>query len=101
MTKKYRYRIEHLYPPAFAVVGGQRYLFPGWIPVDDDVTSEDVEHINPYANLKKETFTVTGSTGHTYTITRRENALMCNCPAGKFRGTCKHINQMKAQLNLS
>ena len=89
MTKKYRYRIEHLYPPAFAVVGGQRYLFPGWIPVDDDVTSEDVEHINPYANLKKETFTVTGSTGNTYTITGEKTH---SCATARLVSLEVHVN---------
>lgn len=99
MTKK-KYTIVHLYPPGFATINGQRYLMPGWIPVEDDVTFDDVEHINPW-RVETETFKVNGSSGNTYTVTKRKNALTCDCPAGKFRGTCKHVNQMKAQLNLS
>lgn len=99
MTKK-KYKIVHLYPPSFAVIGGQRYLFPGWIPVEDDITFEDVEHINPYRSNIEE-FKVEGSTGNTYTVTKRDNSLTCDCPAGKFRGTCKHITKIKTQLDLA
>jgi hypothetical protein len=99
MEKKYKYRIEHIFPPSFAVIGGQRYLFPGWIPVDDTVTADDVEHINPYASIKSETFQVTGSTGNKYNVTKRGNEFSCDCPAGKFRGMCKHIKNVQLQLN--
>jgi len=101
MEKKYKYRIEHIYPPTFATIGGQRYLFPGWIPVEDDVTFDDVEHINPYRNIKTEEFEVTGSTGNKYIVTKRGNELKCDCPAGKFRGSCKHSKQIKERLALA
>jgi hypothetical protein len=99
MTKK-KYTIAHLFRPGFATINGQRYLMPGWTPVADDITFDDVEHINPW-KTKIEEFKVNGSKGNTYTITKRDNTLTCECPAGKFRGTCKHINEIKAQLNLS
>ena len=99
MEKKYKYRIEHIFPPSFAVIGGQRYLFPGWIPVSDDITADDVEHINPYASIKSETFQVTGSTGNKYNVTKRGDEFSCDCPAGKFRGMCKHIKNVQLQLN--
>lgn len=95
-----KYKLVHLYPPAFTTINGQKYLLPGWIPVDPDTTFDDVEHINPY-RTESETFTVTGSTGNSYTVTKRNNNITCDCPAGKFRGTCKHINQIKTQLNLA
>lgn len=98
--KKYRYKIEHIFPPSFATINGQRYLFPGWIPVEDDVTFEDVEHINPYANVKIEEYQITGSRGDKYTVTNRNGQFSCNCPAGKFRGTCKHSTQVQKELNL-
>lgn len=101
MGKKYKYRIEHIFPPSFAIIGGQRYLFPGWIPVEDDVTAADVEHINPYSTIKTETFEVTGSTGNKYTVTKRGDELSCDCPAGKFRGYCKHSKQIKDSLSLA
>jgi hypothetical protein len=38
---------------AFSTIGGQKYLFPGWIPVEDHISFDDVEVTNPYANIKK------------------------------------------------
>lgn len=99
MSKK-KYTLVHLYPPSFVTTNGQRYLVPGWIPVEDDVTFDDVEHINPWT-VTTEDFTVSGSSGNTYTVTKRNKDFSCDCPAGKFRGTCKHINQIKLQLNIS
>ena len=98
-TKKYR--IEHIFPPCFSTIGGQRYLFPGWIPVEDHITFDDVEHINPYANIKTEEFKVTGSTGNKYIVTKRGDTTSCNCPAGKFRGMCKHIKKIQAELEMT
>jgi len=83
---------------AFANIGGQKYLFPGWIPVEDHISFDDVEVTNPYANIKKEIFQVTGSTGNKYTVTKNGNRLSCDCPAGKFRGTCKHSKQIATEL---
>ncbi len=83
---------------AFSTIGGQKYLFPGWIPVEDHISFDDVEVINPYDNIKKEIFQVTGSTGNKYTVTKNGNRLSCDCPAGKFRGTCKHSKQIAAEL---
>ena len=83
---------------AFSTIGGQKYLFPGWIPVEDHISFDDVEVINPYRNIKRETFEVTGSTGNKYTVTKNGNRLSCDCPAGKFRGTCKHSKQIAAEL---
>lgn len=95
-----KYKLVHLYPPAFTTINGQKYLLPGWIPVEPDTTFDDIEHINPW-KTKIETFSVQGSSGNAYTVTKRDNSLTCDCPAGKFRGTCKHINQIKTQLNLT
>lgn len=96
-----KYQIKDIHPPAFSVINGQKYLFPGWIPVEDNTTFSDVEYTNPYRDLKEEVFKVKGSNGNIYTVKFKENRLKCDCPAGKFRGLCKHINQIKQQLNLS
>ena len=48
---------------AFSTIGGQKYLFPGWIPVEDHISFDDVEVTNPYANIKKEEYQITGSRG--------------------------------------
>lgn len=85
-----QYTITDILPPAFVTLSGQRYLMPGWIPVSENVTFNDVIHVNPY-KVKVEEFKVSGSAGNTYIITKRNGKFSCNCPAGKFRGTCKHV----------
>ena len=85
---------------AFSTINGQKYLFPGWIPVEDHISFNDVEVTNPYANIKKEEYQITGSRGDKYTVTNRNGQFSCNCPAGKFRGTCKHSTQVQKELSL-
>jgi hypothetical protein len=82
---------------AFSTIGGQKYLFPGWIPVEDHISFDDVEVTNPYANIISKTYTITGSRGYRYTITNRNGKYSCDCPAGKFRGTCKHSLQVQKE----
>ena len=84
----------------FATFNNQKYLFPGWIPVEDHISFDDVEVTNPYANRKKESFEVTGSTGNKYIVTKNGDQLSCDCPAGKFRGSCKHLIQVQKELSL-
>lgn len=98
-TTKKKYKLVHLYPPAFITIRGQQYMLPTWTPVDIDTTFSDVEHINPWGN-RTETFLVKGSTGNSYTVTKRDHILSCDCPAGKFRGICKHIGKIKDELKL-
>lgn len=84
------YTITDILPPAFVTLSGQRYLIPGWIPVSEDATFDDVIHVNSY-KVEVEEFKVSGSSNNTYIITKRNGKFSCNCPAGKFRGTCKHV----------
>ena len=84
----------------FSTIGGQKYLFPGWIPVEDHISFDDVEVTNPFANIKKNTYTITGSRGDKYTVTNRNGQFSCNCPAGKFRGACKHSTQVQKEISL-
>ena len=92
-----KYIHKHLFPPSFANINGKRYIVPGWVEVEDHITFSDIEHINPYANIKKEEWRVQGSKGNIYTVSKLRDKYSCTCPAGKFRGTCKHIKQTKEQ----
>lgn len=38
-------------------------------------------------------WTVTGSKGNIYNVTRREGVFHCTCPGSTYRGQCKHIEQ--------
>ena len=40
-----------------------------------------------------ETWTVTGSKGEVYTVTRLNNNLSCTCSGFRFRAQCKHTKQ--------
>ncbi len=48
---------------AFSTIGGQKYLFPGWIPVEDHSSGEEGEVTNPDAKRKSEEYQITGSRG--------------------------------------
>lgn len=41
------------------------------------------------------TWTVTGSRGDEYTISLSDGYLSCSCSGFKFRGKCKHLEQIK------
>ena len=97
---KKKIKVESHMSIAFATFNGQKYLFPGWIPVEDHISFDDVEVINPYANVKVEEYQVTGTRGDKYTVTNRNGKFSCNCPAGKFRGYCKHSKQVQKDLSL-
>ena len=98
---KKKYKLVHLYPPCFTTVNGQRYLCPGWIPVEDNISFDDVEHINPMASIKTLTYKAIGSRGDTYTITKRGSTFNCDCPGGKFRGSCKHSKKLQEELSIA
>lgn len=44
------------------------------------------------------TWQVQGSRGDTYQVEQTENGLACSCSGFRFRGQCRHIKQIEAQL---
>jgi hypothetical protein len=52
----------------------------------------------PSKQDKVEKFTVTGSKGDKYIVSRDGNMLQCSCTGFKYRGKCKHIDQVKHKL---
>mgnify|MGYP003625597543 CR=1 FL=1 len=98
---KNKYKVISHKGIGFATINDQKYLFPGWIPVEDNISFDDVDVTDPYANIKKDTYKVTGSKGDKYTVTNRNGTFTCDCPAGKFRGSCKHSKQIKKELSLA
>lgn len=101
MKRPYKYLIIHVNRPAFSTHNGQKYLHPGWIPVEDDVTFDDVTFddvtfINPYGTKSKK-FKVIGSAGNIYTVRFDGKSYSCDCPGAKFHGTCKHIKKIQEE----
>ena len=97
-----RYKLVNISAPAFVTIASQKYLLPGWIPVEADTSFDDIDYVNPYRNLKTKEFKVSGSRGGEYTVTAREGTdgsykLNCTCPGNKFRGKCKHVDAIKNQ----
>lgn len=82
------------------------FICPGWIPVDEGTTREDVEFSDDIiiekpilsSELKAEPqrdleFAVPSSNGKSeYLVRFQRGVWSCNCPASSFRrGDCKHI----------
>ena len=85
------------------------YICPGWIPVDEGTTRDDVEFddniiieklivptqlkAEPQVDLE---FVVPSSNGKTeYLVKFQRGVWSCNCPASSFRrGDCKHIKAL-------
>ncbi len=90
------------------------YICPGWIPVDEGTTREDVEFSDDIIiekpinsiELKPETqkdleFVVPSSNGKSeYLVKFQRGVWSCNCPASTFRrGNCKHIKELETKVD--
>jgi len=61
----------------------------------DGFTAETVE-LKPVPPI--ESWTVTGSKGDVYIITRDSDKWSCDCVAGRFNRHCKHVSQIQSTL---
>ena len=73
------------------------YVCPGWIPVPDGTTRDEVEWETPLPKSPEADFTehsIKGATGD-YTVTLSENyGDRCTCPGYTFRKNCRHIEEI-------
>lgn len=90
--------------PAIATIGDQCYVVPGYIPVDDSVTVQQVlEKWVPWKPEDSDDFgyrngmhTVPSSDGkRKYTVRFNGDHWSCGCVGFGFRGRCKHIEKAK------
>lgn len=51
----------------------------------------------PEAAPKTERWEIKGSKGDVYTVEREDGELKCSCSGFRFRGKCKHIDQIGEQ----
>jgi hypothetical protein len=92
------YKHTHFLPPAIVTTQSGTYIVPGWTLVPKGTTLAEVEHVKPETK-KPNVYVVTGSKGDKYNVTVTDKRISCDCPAGKFRGKCKHIEQIKSKIN--
>lgn len=66
----------------------------------------DVEYIKGSSKLATKvsnpviiTVTVAGSKGKVYNVESRDGKWTCTCTGFEFRNQCKHINQVKSEIN--
>jgi hypothetical protein len=91
------------------------YVCPGWIPVDEGTTREDIEFSDditikpgivsvatPKIPQKDLEFKVPSSNGKSeYLVTFKRGQWNCNCPASSFRrGHCKHIKALETKIEI-
>jgi len=51
-------------------------------------------HIEEDHDITQNTWEFTGSKGNKYIVTEVDGELACNCPGFRFRGNCKHVNEV-------
>lgn len=96
-----KYKITSIIPPGFVTLNDQKYIVPGWVPVEDHITFSDVIHdpiLKRISKPERQEFTVLGSKGAEYRVSVTNQRFTCTCPAGQFRGRCKHIDQIKSKI---
>jgi hypothetical protein len=104
---------DNSYRNAFAIVKtlSGTYVCPGWHPVPQGTTREQIEFDMTVTPSKPKVATdaiktkdieveVTSSKGNkTYTVSFKAGRWDCTCPAKSFRhGDCKHIKEQKLKL---
>ena len=90
------------------------YVCPGWIPVDEGTTRDDIEFSDDIiiekptisTSVKPEPqkdleFKVPSSNGKSeYLVRFQKGFWSCTCPASTFRrGNCKHIKEYETKIN--
>lgn len=108
--KIYTFPRSAFYGDVFAIVKtiSGTYVCPGWHPVAEGTTRDQIKFEEAVNVPKKETrpespkkeWHVNGSkAGVTYTVSDINGSWNCTCPSKSFhRGDCKHIKAKKAEL---
>lgn len=108
-------KISTLYPPAIVNLPSGRYAIysgygnGGWFAVDENFTMEDalarwtklqigVEEKKPENDWK---WSVANSKGTgSYSVEFDKRGWTCSCPGFGFRRQCRHISEIKQQVNI-
>lgn len=94
-------------PPAIAKFNGITYVVPGWHPVPEGTTLEEVnEHwvkdsptgesqITPKEEVEETV--ISKRTGEEYTVNFNGKYWSCTCMGFGYRGRCKHVEEVKSK----
>ena len=114
--KKYTFPQDHCYGDVFALVttGSGTYVCPGWHPVPDGTTRDQIKFGKSTKVVKPKPIPVVTKTktrswkvessklGKFYDVTEINGTWDCTCPAKNFfRGDCKHIKSKKTEKILA
>jgi len=101
-----KYPVKVKMRPGLARTNGKLYAVGGcMVPVPEDTTMENLSDFmvfDPKAEAEseiKDRWTVEGSTGNNYTVTKVGGRLHCSCPGYGFRKKCKHTKKIADQLS--
>jgi hypothetical protein len=94
-------------PPAIATFNGITYVVPGWHPVPEGTTLEEVNkywirdvatEMSPLTSINKfEKTVISTRTGEEYTVAFSGKYWSCTCMGFEFRGRCKHVDEVKSK----
>jgi hypothetical protein len=106
MSKKYIIAKTNVGLGGFFSVGGKRYHGPSWTEVEEDTTFTDLEfEPTPFAELFEEKVEknwkfISARSGDEYIVRYNiRNELSCSCWGYIGHGKCKHIKEVKEEVN--
>lgn len=101
----FKYEYEDITPPGLITTAdGVKYIVPTWQQVHPKTTLSDIKWVNKIPKIEKPKTKIwefkSSSSDQTYTVTYYDSKLKCDC-MGFFRsrGNCKHVKQVKTELN--
>jgi len=62
-----------------------------------DIHDTDGREFKFTTDASVKVWSVTGSTGNTYSVTREYGVYKCTCPGFSFRQTCKHVKDIMSK----
>ena len=106
LAHRFKYKHTHpLFPPSLLVSNNQKYLMPGWVPVEMETELSDIEWVRSKPKVKQEPIVEihkSSSSDKTYKTTYypETGKYTCSCPGSwrAFDRRCKHIKALEIKV---
>lgn len=99
-------KFKSFLPPSITTLNGKRYVVPGFHPIDDNTTLEDVfnnweqDKVSNDVKYDEVLMNIPSSNGKiNYKVTYKRGSWNCTCKGFGFRRKCKHIEIAKELIN--